>query len=344
MDSDDSGPFSLTQPLTDAGGYTLSSGSMAGQYHVWAAAAAAAAAAASTSTNSSSSNSNNTSLPTHFSPVSPSGHGLYSDHLTLHQSQSTVDVLSARLGQGDYHPSSTADRLSQGDAYHGAGGSDSGGRHQGNLSDYHDHLAAQDRHLALDSYHHISSASSSSSSAQQVQDRLAQSDYHSGQQSDRLGQGDYHSGQPANRLGQNDYHTGQQPDRLGQTDYHSVQQQDRLGQGDYHSGQQSDRLGQPDYHVSPQPDRLGQLDYHGGQGDRLGGLSKQDYHSLGTERLGQQTSAYHSGQTSDRGLGTQTDYHSAQVCFVLVRFCIIIIDRFYIALFSTFEQTHCTRM
>ena len=108
MDSDDSGPFSLTQPLTDTGGYTLSSGNMAGQYHVWAAAAAAAAAAASTSASSSSS-SNSTSLPTHFSPVSPSGHGLYSDHLALHQSQSAVDVLSVRLGQGDYHPSSTAD-------------------------------------------------------------------------------------------------------------------------------------------------------------------------------------------------------------------------------------------
>ncbi|XP_070200820.1 uncharacterized protein [Littorina saxatilis] len=347
MDSDDGGPFALGQPLPDGSGYPASSGGLAGQYHMWVAAASSGAPASTTTTPTNSSNNTNTpSLPTHFSPVSPSGHGMYSDHLSLHPAQSSVDVLSVRLAQGDYNHTTSADRLGedgyhgaggQGEGYHGAGGSDSSARHQAN---YHDHLMSQDRHVAVDTYHHMS-ASSSSSSGQQ-QDRLTQGDYHSshqgerlgamdyhsgqqgdtlgamdyhsGQQGDRLAQGDYHSAQQSTRLGQADYHLDQPADRLAQSDYHAAQQQSRLGQSEYHSGQQSDRLTQSDYHVSPQPDRLGQLDYHSsGQSERLTGLSKQDYHALGGNRLGQQTGQYHSGQTGDRGLAAQPDYHATQV-------------------------------
>ena len=310
MDSEDSGPFSLTQPLGDGGGYPVSSASVANQYHVWATAG----------TSSNIGGSSTTTLPTHFSPVSPSGHGLYTDHLTLHPSQASVGLV-----QGDYH-TPTTDRLTQGESYHSTGGADGGGRHATNQSDYHDHLVAQDRHLGLDSYHHISapSSSSSSSSSTQQQDRLGvSSDYHSGQSGERLAQSDYHSGQQSSRLGRNDYHSTQQPDRLAQTDYQSS---DRLGQSDYHSTQQTDRLGQPDYHVASQSDRLGQLDYSSGQSERLQtSLTKQEYHTIGGDQLGQssslyhpgqggqQTSTFHSGQAAERSLAAQADYHSAQV-------------------------------
>ncbi|XP_076471877.1 uncharacterized protein LOC143301459 [Babylonia areolata] len=318
MDSDDGGPFSLTPSLTEGGSYGAgNSTSVASQYHVWAAAAATSTSLSSNTT---------TTLPTHFSPVSPTGHGLYNDHLTLpHPTQSAVDALSMRLSQGDYHSTAT-DRLSQGDAYHATVGAENGGRHPGNQSDYHDHLVTQERHLGLESYHHISSSSSSSSSTQQ-QDRLASADYHTGQTAERLAQNDYHSAQQSSRLSRGDYHSGQSADRLVQNDYHATQQSDRLGQGDYHSAQQSDRLGQQEYHVASQSDRLGQLDYSGATaGERLqGSLTKQDYHALGGDQLGQhagsyhsgqgtqQTSAFHSGQAADRSLAAQADYHSAQV-------------------------------
>lgn len=318
MDDDDASPFSLSD--SGVGGYAVSNGSSINQYHVWAAAGASVSNSASLSSSTASGNGN--SLPTHFSPVSPAGHGMYTDHLGLSTTQSAVDVLSIRMGQEDYH--SSPNRLSQEDGYHMDAGGDGSSRHQVGQAEYHDHLLSSDRHLSLDTYHHLS-ASSNSVTLNQQQDRLGQASYHGNL--DRLGQGDYHTGQQSGRLGgQQGYHSGSQLssrmtqsvdrlgqgmerlgqslERLGQTDY---QQQDRLSQVDFH--QQTDRLGQSEYHISPGSDRLSHLDY-GGQGERLSSLCKQEY--LG-DRLGQQVGIYNTGQAGDSRLGAQTDYHSTQV-------------------------------
>lgn len=266
MDSEgDSSPFSLAQSLGDGNGYPTSSTSLSSQYHAWAAAAAAAAAASTSALNSTTNcNNNNTELPGHFSPVSPGGHAsMYTDHIGLHTSQATVDVLSVRLAPSEYHGSQ-----GQADGYHGQ---TEGSRHAAaSQSDYHDHVGGGqgERHLAVEVYHHASSSSASSSSSTAQQ------------------QGEYgHAGQTSDRLAQAEYHIGQQPDRMVHNDYHSAQQQDRHPQLDYHVGQ-SDRL-----------TGLGGQEYHNGtQGERMGGQQASGYHAGQASDRGLGQTEYHSGQ------------------------------------------------